>query len=137
VEGVPGAEDTVKESLNNIAGAFARGVSGLTYGISGCLEYGNTGKTVITPPNVSGPQENPPKLFWGQRKKEITFRRSSFTSAKHDEQFHKDLVDLPSARGNDKNIFSADALLDLHRCLAVTEFAEKNLAFWDAETGAY
>jgi hypothetical protein len=47
--GVVGLEETVKESLNNIAGAFARGVSGRTYGTSGCREYGNTGNTVITP----------------------------------------------------------------------------------------
>ena len=51
--GVLGAEDIVKESLNSIAGAFASGVSGRTYGTSGCLEYGNKGKTVITPVPVS------------------------------------------------------------------------------------
>lgn len=49
--GVDGLEETVTESLNNIAGALARGVSGRTYGTSGCLEYGNTGNTVITPFN--------------------------------------------------------------------------------------
>ena len=53
--GVLGAEDTVKESLKSIAGAFANGVSGRTYGTSGCLEYGNTGNTVITPIPLSPP----------------------------------------------------------------------------------
>ena len=53
VFGVVGREDTVKESLKSIAGALASGVSGLTYGTSGCLEYGNTGNTVITPITIS------------------------------------------------------------------------------------
>lgn len=51
--GVVGRELIVKESLKSIAGALARGVSGLTYGTSGCLEYGNTGNTVITPVTIS------------------------------------------------------------------------------------
>lgn len=38
VVGVVGEDDTAMESLNNIAGAPARGVPGLTYGTSGCLE---------------------------------------------------------------------------------------------------
>ena len=58
--GVDGLEETVTESLNNIAGALASGVSGRTYGTSGCREYGNTGNTVITPFNQlrhDSPQE--------------------------------------------------------------------------------
>jgi hypothetical protein len=47
--GVCGLEDTVTESLKSIAGALASGVSGRTYGTSGCLEYGKTGNTVTTP----------------------------------------------------------------------------------------
>jgi len=65
VEGVLGAEETVKESLNNIAGAFARGVSGLTYGTSGCLEYGNTGNTVITPSKRQPAHKKDPQSISG------------------------------------------------------------------------
>jgi len=63
VFGVVGRELTVNESLNNIAGALARGVSGLTYGTSGCLEYGNTGNTVITPTKSTPVPKRPNRSY--------------------------------------------------------------------------
>lgn len=104
---VLGADDTVKESLKSIAGAFASGVSGRTYGTSGCLEYGNTGNTVITP--VA--HINLPGVL--RRERVCTPCTSYFTGTEHDEEFHEDFVDFSTSSGDDEDIFPADAFLDL------------------------
>lgn len=119
-----GLDDMVNESLKSIAGAVARGVSGRTYGTSGCLEYGNTGNTVITPA-VNSTHD----LY--------TSCTGSFTCAQHDEQFHEDFVDFAASRCDDENVFAAHTLLNLDRCLAVAEFTEDDSARRDSETGAY
>ena len=71
------------------------------------------------------------------KEQEHTSSRSSFTSAKHDEEFHKNFIDFSGAGRDDEDIFVPDAFLDLDRCLAVTELAEDGLAFGYAETVAY
>jgi len=132
---VLGADDTVNESLKSMAGAFASGVSGRTYGTSGCLEYGKIGNTVMTPPQVSPPTLNTAE-HGGFGGRGATSSRSGFAGTEHDKQFHQNLVDLACAGGDDEDVLVADTLLDLHGRLAVAELAEHGLALGDAEAGA-
>jgi hypothetical protein len=128
-KGVGGTEEVVKESLKSIAGAFARGVSGLIYGISGCLEYGKTGKTVMTSTAHVNIQKD--------SEQEDTSCTCSFTSTQHDKQFHEYFINLTASRSNNEDIFPSYTFLDLHSCFAIAEFAECHRAFSDAQTSTY